>query len=445
MRKVNSGIRGLIPVFLLFLSAQTQTFVHPGMLHKQSDIDRMRIQVNASAQPWLSGWNKLTANSHSASTYTARPVDTVYRGTGTPENYSRLYNDAAAAYALALRWHISGNAAYADAAIRVLNAWSSTLKVINGTSDKYLASGIYGYQMANAAELMRSYSGWAAADFIRFQNMMITVFYPMNHAFLTNHNGACISHYWANWDLSNMASMISIGILSDNRSIYNEVVNYFKTGGGMGAIANAVWVLHPGSLGQWQESGRDQGHALLGPALMGPFCEMAWNQGDDLYGYDSNRFLKGAEYVAQFNLGKSVPYTAYNNCDNLNQTVISDSGRGGLRPEWELVYNHYVNRKGLAAPNSQAYAALARPEGGGGDYEHNSGGYDQLGYGTLTFTLPEATPIFQVSRQPKKRLFIDPSRIFAPNILGEIGHLQWEGSEIYVLTVPGEVPLLLRR
>jgi hypothetical protein len=29
-----------------------------------------------------------------------------------------------------------------------------------------------------------------------------------------------------------------------------------------------------------------------------------------------------------------------------------------------------------------------RPESGGGDYGPNSGGFDQLGYGTLTATLP---------------------------------------------------------
>jgi hypothetical protein len=42
---------------------------------------------------------------------------------------------------------------------------------------------------------------------------------------------------------------------------------------------------------------------------------------------------------------------------------------------------------GLAAPNAAAYAAKVRPEGGGGDYGPSSGGYDQLGYGTLTATL----------------------------------------------------------
>ena len=125
---------------------------------------------------------------------------------------------------------------------------------------------------------------------------------------------------------------------------------------------------------------------------MGAFCEMAWKQGDDLYGYEDNRFLAGAEYVAKYNLGDDVPYTTYDNCDKVNQTVISPTGRGDIRPIWELVYNHYVNRRHVAAPYTAAYAATVRPEGGGGDYGPNSGGYDQLGYGTLTATLDPAAP-----------------------------------------------------
>jgi hypothetical protein len=125
---------------------------------------------------------------------------------------------------------------------------------------------------------------------------------------------------------------------------------------------------------------------------MGPFCEMALKQGDDLYAYGDNRFLGGAQYVARYNLGNDVPYKTYDNCDKVNQTVISENGRGNVRPIWELVYNHYVNRRGLAAPDVATLAAQVRPEGGGGDYGPNSGGYDQLGYGTLTFTLDPATP-----------------------------------------------------
>ncbi|KPA91720.1 hypothetical protein PF66_01743 [Pseudomonas asplenii] len=92
------------------------------------------------------------------------------------------------------------------------------------------------------------------------------------------------------------------------------------------------------------------------------------------------------EYIAKYILGQDVPYTPYSNSD-VTQNVIAAKGRGEVRPVWELFYNHYVVLKGLKAPYVTAAAQKVRPEGGGGNYGPNSGGYDQLGYGTLTFTL----------------------------------------------------------
>ncbi len=129
-----------------------------------------------------------------------------------------------------------------------------TLQGITGNADRFLAAGLYGYEMANAAEIMRTYSGWAAADFAQFQNMMRTVFYPMNHDFLVRHNDANIENYWANWDLCNTASVLAIGILCDDQAKIDEAVNYFKTGGGQGSINHAVPILHSPTLGQWQEA-----------------------------------------------------------------------------------------------------------------------------------------------------------------------------------------------
>ncbi|AMP00205.1 concanavalin A-like lectin/glucanases superfamily protein [Collimonas arenae] len=374
----------------------SDTFVHPGLLHTQADFDRMSQKVKAKASPWIDGWNVLIANSHASLGYTPRPQAAIYRGSDGvhAENYSLLYNDIAAAYACALRWKILGDTAYADKAVAILNAWSSTLTLLGGNSNVDLAAGLYGYEFANAAEIMRSYSGWATADLARFQNMMRTVFYPINHDFLTRHNGTEVTHYWANWDLCNMASIMAIGVLCDDHAMFNEAVDYFKNGAGNGAASQAIYYMHPGYLGQWQETGRDQGHNTLGIALMGPICEMAWNQGVDLYGYDNNRFLAGAEYVAKANLIESgntfytVPYVTYNNIDHVNQTAFATGSQGLARPGWALVYNHYVNRKGLAAPYCQKFTGRSElnPEGGGGNYGPNSGGYDQLGYGTLTCT-----------------------------------------------------------
>jgi hypothetical protein len=364
-------------------SVEARKFVHPGLLHTEADFERMRQKVNDKAQPWLDGWNALTGNGRAQLGAKPRPLATVIRG-GDDSNFAQMYIDIARAYQLALRWKVSQDTRYADLAVVFLNEWSSTLTTLTGNADRFLAAGIYGYQFANAAEIMRTYEGWAAADFARFQNMMLTVFYPLNHSFLTNHNGAQITNYWANWDQCTLAAMLAIGVLCDRQDIYDEAMSYYKTGQGNGAGLEAVYQVHPGYLGQWQESGRDQGHCTLGIGLAGAFHEMAWNQGDDTYGYENNRFLAGAEYVAKSNLRDSngdfytVPFFTNINKQG-TQSVLSTAGQGHRRGIWESVHNHYANRLGIATPYTALQVAQMYPEGDGGNG-------DQLGFGTLTFT-----------------------------------------------------------
>ncbi|MEJ3747997.1 alginate lyase family protein [Actinomycetes bacterium KLBMP 9797] len=362
--------------------------VHPGTLHTRADFDRMAAKVTAGAQPWRAGWDRLVANPNSRSTYQPRPVATVIRG-GTGQNYALLFRDVAAAYQNALRWKITGDEAHGDKARDILNAWSSTLTEVRGNADRFLLAGTQGWQLAHVGEMMRGYPGFAQD---RFRTMLLDHFYPLCDQFLTKHNDACITNYWANWDLCVMAGILAIGIFCDDQAKIDRVIEYFKTGAGNGSIMHAVPFLHPGGLAQWQESGRDQGHTSGGIGHLGVFCQMAWNQGHDLFGYADNRFLKGAEYVARYNLGQEVPFTTYRwgtgqNCARREHTTISAAARGINNPVWALLYNHYGVRRGLRVPNIEAYAARVGPEGGGGDYGPNSGGYDHLGFGTLTFTL----------------------------------------------------------
>lgn len=374
--------------------AAATTYTHPGMLHSQTDLNRMTTQVAAGAQPWKAGWDRLARNSHAASSWTANPQSSIIRGSGCSENYATAYNDIAAAYQNALYWHVTGDTAHAGAAAAILNGWASTLTDISLCStDGYLAAGLYGYQFANAAELMRGYSGF---DLAAFKTMMLDVFYPVNNNFLTNHNGACVAHYWANWDLCNMCSVLAIGILCDDSAKVTQAIDYFYSGAGNGSINNLTPFVYSDGTAQCQESGRDQGHTGLDVSLVGAFCQMAWNQGYDLFGYEDNRVLKMCEYVAKYNLGDSVSYTAYSwydgtGCTTLeSQTTISSSDRGNIRPAWALIASHYVGVKGLSAPYSSAYATLVGPEGGGGDYGTTSGGFDQLGFGTLAHTVSSA-------------------------------------------------------
>ncbi|MGJ7030234.1 alginate lyase family protein [Niabella hirudinis] len=392
MSKDSAGIDTLAPSVAL----------KHGGLHTMADFGRVKAKIAANAEPWISGWNKLIANSHAQAGYTANPTVKLIRGGGSREepeadNYSRAMNDAAAAYQLALRWKISGDDTFATAAIAILNAWAATCQQLSGDSNVALGAGFYGYQFALAAELLRDFNGWVAADFKKFKDWMVNVFYPVNYSFLSGHFGSCPTNGYANWDLANLASMMAIGILTDNRSMYNYCINYLQKGKGNGNWYTAINYVFDGAdagLAQLQESGRDQGHATLCIALMGVIAQLAWNQGDDFYSLDDNRLLKACEYTAKYNVASlDVPYHSYTriygaNCASTEvHSVISSSGRGTVRPMWSIPYFHYNKVKKLTAKYTAMGVQSTLPEGGGGDYGPNSGGFDQLGFGTLMFTL----------------------------------------------------------
>ena len=398
MKKIVSVFLSVIFLLGLFpcgasMAAEEKVFLHPGILNTEKDLERIKKAVERGEEPYLSGYNALISNSY-AQIASPRAVETIVRG-GDGSNFALLYQDTTRAYLCAIRWKISGDTLYAECAKDILNAWSATLKTVTGNADRYLTA-IYSYQMAAASELMRDYPGFEKE---RMKDMLLDVFYkPLTERFLysneygKDHNDAHIMNYWANWDLCNMAAAAAIGVFCDRRDIYERAIEYYKAGAGNGSIFNAVPKMYEATgntmnvpLGQWQEAGRDMEHTQLGIGLMAVLCEIAYNQGDDIYGWANNRLLYGAEYVAQYHLGQDVPFTEYNWYSGRgswsSQTVIS--GRSGIRPIFEMIYNHYNKRKGLDTPGIEALLETVRPEGGAGGHAST---FDQTGFGTLLYT-----------------------------------------------------------
>jgi hypothetical protein len=390
-------------------SAGAQAFVHPGGLHTQADLDRMRSKVAAGEHPWIDDWNVLIRDPKSQSSYKAAP-------NAHMASRQRAQDDANAAYLNALRWQISGDKTHADCAAHILDAWASTVNGKPAGPDQPGLSGIPIGSFAIAAELLRNYPGWPAANQARFKRMLLEYFYPVCHGFLTNHNGANADYFWANWDACNMRAILAIGVFCDDRAKFDEAVTYYHEGQGMGSIPHAVPFLYPGGLGQWQESGRDQAHVMGGQGLLAEMCQIAWNQGVDLFAFDNNRLLAGAEYTAQYNLWKGVPYTFYTNSANANQFYISQNYHGRLAAShFELLYNHYVVLKGLTAPFVQHFAELRRPE---------PGEVDVLGYGTLTYTLDaKASPLPAMAPPTPREVTASPG-------MGRVD-LRWSPSGAY--------------
>ncbi|KAJ3548067.1 hypothetical protein NM208_g1192 [Fusarium decemcellulare] len=207
-----------------------------------------------------------------------------------------------------------------------------------------------------------------------------------------------VKHFFANWELCNIASALAVAVLTDNQTVWDFAVDYFKHGEGNGGINNAITniVDEPGTgkpLGQGQEAGRDQGHSAMNYQLLGVIGQQAWNQGEDLFAYNESRILLGAEYFARYNLDHDVPFEPYTN-GIVSFDVISPASRGAIRPAWELLYAHYVQIKGLDAPWTTAYLNNTLDffggfEGGAGSWGEGSGHYDGLGWGSLLHHLDE--------------------------------------------------------
>jgi hypothetical protein len=115
----------------------SNSFVHPGLLHTTSDIQRMKSMVAAKREPWYSAFSSFAADSHSSLSYSIEGADEVVTRDAvssiTNVGNSRLAEDSVAALQLALMYSITGNVSYAALATRILEAWAQTLIIINGT------------------------------------------------------------------------------------------------------------------------------------------------------------------------------------------------------------------------------------------------------------------------------------------------------------------------
>ncbi len=411
------------------------TFANHCAMFTDADFTRVKTALanGSAAQKVKDEFQNLKNSKYTLLSYTATPQTKIVRGdaTGTgfdKENYAYAMRDAAAAYQMALLWRLTDDDRYAAKAVEILNAWAVTCKEITSNdANQVLAAGAQGATFANAAGMVYDYSGWTTSKREEFKAWLVKVFASKNKNFLDTHTGSnvCAEHYWSNWDLVNMASYFSIGVLTENSEMVNYVVNYFYQGVGNGCIERLIRGTHSDPLGtgeiicQNQESGRDQGHSSMSVAVTANLSQMAWSlyQANptvkelDFFSANDNAIMKMGEYVALFNLrsgndnknasgswlvsASQMPFEKFEYCINCScrdknhgatQTqAADDSGRGSIRPGWEILLSHYKNVSGHKY--IEQMANKIRPEGGSGEpemrYGDNSGAFDQLGWCTL--------------------------------------------------------------
>jgi hypothetical protein len=348
-------------------------FYHPGVLVNRPQLDFVKAKVAAGAEPWKSAFEAVKASPLGARDYTPKPRETVECGPFSKPDLGCKdeQRDSAAAYSQALLWFISGDKTYADNAIKIMNAWSSTLTGGHTNANGNVQAAWCAEQFPRAAEIIRyTYDGWAPEDVARFGQMLRTQYVPVMLDG-SRQNG--------NKELSMASALINIGVFNDDRDTFDRGVKmwrgrapayiYLSSDGpkplkAAGSDEMPIWgnkgLTTPFVDGLLQESVRDSGHANLGLSSMVNAAETARQQGIDLYGEQAKRITAALEFQTQF-----LPP---NNAPPVPNVIMN------RHPTWEIAYNHFHNRLSMELPKTAAFLPTNRPTG------HNH----QMAWETLT-------------------------------------------------------------
>jgi hypothetical protein len=356
--------KGIIPggkVIEVVPATTSGPFIHPGVNVNQKQLAEIKRRVKAGIEPQKSAFAQLKADPLGALDYTPHPWETVECGPFSKPNLGCKdeQGDSEAAYAQALLWYITGNKAYAQNAVKIMNAWSSTLKGGHTNANGPVQAAWTGEVWPRAAEIIRAtYKGWSKVDIERFRTMLKEQYVPT----LLEGSGEN-----GNKELAQSEALINIGVFNDDRAVFNAGLDMFRgrapatiylTSDGPAPLQPAKWGPaiwgNKGFIPQLvdgleQETARDSGHAALALAAMSGAAETARQQGVDLYGELGERIPAALEYQAQY-----LPP---------NNTPAPEHLEFGLHPTWGMAYNHYHNRLGKELPKMKAVLDAMGPTG----------------------------------------------------------------------------------
>jgi hypothetical protein len=338
-------------------------FTHPGMLNSKAELNFIKAKITAGEEPWKSALNKMKSSYFGNTGWVPKPISVVDADWSPSKNDAGTENDdATAAYTQALLWYFTGNESYAKKSVEILNAWAVTLTGHTSKElQKQLVAGWCGSLFPMAAEIMRaSYPKWTGEEISKFSAMLNKAFLPL----LINGNPT----FNGNWELSMINAMMCIGVFNEDTTTFNKAIFLWQkrvsayiylTTDGISPVrpyGTSNYNSESGVKGYWfnptkyfdglcQETCRDWGHHMqMGLASAINSAEIAWHQGIDLYSENDKRFVAAMEFQASTLIGNPAPKEFFP-----NGYVTSD-----LLPTWEIAYNHFHNRKGLAMPMTDA-------------------------------------------------------------------------------------------
>jgi hypothetical protein len=312
-------------------------------------------------------------------------------------------DDSVAAYGDAIIWAVTGDAAYAQKAIEIMDSWSATF-MSHGTllaleaSNQFVQSGWAGNDWAPAAEIIKyTYTmngGWPNAG--RFANMLKTAYLPylVTDDVRKPYIGSTMPDPLVpngNWESVVIGAGMGISVFLDDGESFSKVLAMWRSrvpaymyllkdgpypnppplAAGLmpynDTQISTYWggpsspmkfpLPSPDGDGFGQETCRDvtdMHHQEWGYSALVAAAETAHIQGVDLYGEQKDRIVAAFEFAAKYLNGAPVPSWL---CPGSGLKVTAKGYN------YEVGYNHYANRLGIPMPNTQALLAKIRPTG----------------------------------------------------------------------------------
>ncbi len=356
-------------------------FTHPGILHTTARLDQMKAIIkdganssNEQVKLAYKAWTNLTADKRAKANYGIRNAATeknlmLARGNGG--NTGMFQDDFSAAYMNALEWALTGNMDNGNKAKEILLKYANTVAGLTVNNDTPLLAGLQGFEIAYAAELLSTYGNnpmLTGDDLQKVTKMLKDYFVPVIDNF---YNTPAYTN--GNWGLIVSKAYMAMAILFNDTDMYKKAMNFL-----LFANDNGTLYYIDKETGQCQEQGRDMGHAQLGVGMIGSICEVAYQQGIDLYSFNGSAVEKGFEYIAGYNLGNDMPYKQWQDVTGKYsgwKKPESDgaSTRGKFRSIYSLGYNHYVTRKGGSMPYT--LQVLEKPNNAECNYDSDNIGF----------------------------------------------------------------------
>ena len=231
-----------------------------------------------------------------------------------------------------------------DKALEIINAYATTLQRFDGHDAPLCTIQAYWLVRAMTEAKAHQRPEWTA--------MIRRAILPLMEQFEADSPYAN-----GNWGAIVNRCRMACAIFLEDSTLYRAAIDYHLNANDNGALPRYI-----GQTGQCQETGRDQAHVQLGLGALCDICEMAWAQGDDLWGALDNRLMKGLEYTARYNLGHDVPFETWQDCTGLycDWTEPGAMQRGRIRCIYDAAYKHYTTVKGLKMPYTKKLLELQR-------------------------------------------------------------------------------------